>query len=138
MPKLLNKIWIHAFMLFAMLVANNSVSAIKRADTGLVSEIPATESTSLHNSPSFANTIQPVTSHLTTEVTHLDCPNTHQETEVKHTEHSGCSSVCLLKMPPFKASSSIDYQHQSLALIEREPKLKPVLHSQTLLRPPIS
>ncbi|NOH96685.1 hypothetical protein [Vibrio sp. 99-70-13A1] len=137
MPKLLNKIWIHAFMLFAMLLANSSFAASNSTENMLVPEV-SFESTSTIDSPHFFDGQQQVTSLASTESLHLDCPDSHSETEITQAEHTNCSSVCQLKMPPFKASNAINYQPQSLALIEREPKLKPVLNSQTLLRPPIS
>lgn len=152
MSKLLNKTWIHAFMLFAMLLANSSFAAsnssfsasdstfgsLYSSDNSLVPEVLAFEKTSINDDLSFSDGHKQTTSQTGAEPLHLDCPDSHSEADITQAEHTSCSSVCQLKMPPFKASNAINYQPQSLALIEREPKLKPVLNSQTLLRPPIS
>ncbi|MEL0608195.1 MULTISPECIES: hypothetical protein [Vibrio] len=111
MPKLIRKIWVHAFMLFAMLMATISVDNIANA-----------------------NAMQ-VTQNLSMSSNSISTPYSSAQPNV---EHHCCGSVCLLKMPPLIVSESFDTQSGSLALIEREPSHKAIVAPQAPYRPPIS
>ncbi|WP_339385025.1 hypothetical protein [Vibrio sp. L3-7] len=111
MPKLIRKIWVHAFMLFAMLMATISVDNIANA-----------------------NAMQ-VTQNLSMSSNSISTPYSSAQPNV---EHHCCGSVCLLKMSPLIVSESFDTQSGSLALIEREPSHKAIVAPQAPYRPPIS
>ncbi|MFA0056268.1 hypothetical protein [Vibrio echinoideorum] len=111
MPKLIRKIWVHAFMLFAMLMATISV-----------------------DNTANANAMQ-VTQNLSMSSNSISTPYSSAQPNV---EHHCCGSVCLLKMPPLIMSESFDTQSGSLALIEREPSHKAIVAPQAPYRPPIS
>ncbi|MEZ8284714.1 hypothetical protein BCU17_09600 [Vibrio splendidus] len=121
MPKLINKIWVHAFMLFAMLMATISVDSIASSNT------LQAQSTSANNFSFSASNISSV------ESTPTPFSSVHP-----NVEHHCCGSVCLLKMPPLIVSESFDTQVQSLALIEKEPSHKAIVAPQAPYRPPIS
>ncbi|WP_286297111.1 hypothetical protein [Vibrio apostichopi] len=110
MPKLISKIWVHAFMLFAMLMASISVDSIASNNVALASQ---NLSTSISTSTPYS-TAQP------------------------NIEHHCCGSVCLLKMPPLIVSETFDTQIESLALIEKEPSHKAIMSPKAPYRPPIS
>ena len=110
MPKLISKIWVHVFMLLAMLMATISVDSIA-SNNIVASQHLSTPSNSI--SPS-----QPIVQ--------------------ANIEHHCCGSVCLLKMPPLIVSESFDTQIASLALIEKEPSHKAIIAPQAPYRPPIS
>ncbi|MEZ9337976.1 hypothetical protein AB4176_08935 [Vibrio splendidus] len=124
MPKLINKIWVHAFMLFAMLMATISVDSIASSNALQASQA---QSTSANNFSFSASNISSV------ESTPTPFSRVHP-----NVEHHCCGSVCLLKMPPLIVSESFDTQVQSLALIEKEPSHKAIVAPQTPYRPPIS
>ncbi|MFA0240805.1 MULTISPECIES: hypothetical protein [Vibrio] len=119
MPKLISKIWVHAFMLFAMLVATVSVDSIANANAMQVTQNQST--LSLNTDSSFD--------------TSDSFPYSSAQPNV---EHHCCGSVCLLKMPPLIVSESFDTQIGSLALIEKEPSHKAIMSPQAPYRPPIS
>ncbi|MGF1799545.1 hypothetical protein L4D11_02600 [Vibrio gigantis] len=110
MPKLISKIWVHAFMLFAMLMATISVDSIAS------NNVVASQSLSM---PSIS----------------ISTPYSNAQPNI---EHHCCGSVCLLKMPPLIVSESFDTQIGSLALIEKEPSHKAIVAPQAPYRPPIS
>lgn len=110
MPKLISKIWVHVFMLLAMVMATISVDSIAS------NNIVASQHLSTHS-----NSISP-----------------SQPIAQANIEHHCCGSICLLKMPPLIVSESFDTQTVSLALIEKEPSHKAIIALQAPYRPPIS
>ncbi len=110
MPKLISKIWVHAFMLFAMLMATISVDSIAS------NNVVASQSLSMPSSS-------------------ISTPYSNAQPNI---EHHCCGSICLLKMPPLIVSESFDTQIGSLALIEKEPSHKAIVAPQAPYRPPIS
>ncbi|MEZ8199893.1 hypothetical protein BCU98_08935 [Vibrio splendidus] len=121
MPKLINKIWVHAFMLFAMLMATISVDSIASSNA------LQAQSTSA-NSFSFS----------ASNISSVESTPTPFSSAQPNVEHHCCGSVCLLKMPPLIVSESFEPQIESLALIEKEPSHKAIVAPQAPYRPPIS
>ncbi|CAK2752281.1 DUF2946 family protein [Vibrio crassostreae] len=124
MPKLINKIWVHAFMLLAMLMATISVDNIAISNA---LQAPQAQSTSA-NSLSFS----------ASNISSVESAPTPFSSVQSNVEHHCCGSVCLLKMPPLIVSESFEPQIESLALIEKESSHKAIFAPQAPYRPPIS
>lgn len=116
MPNTIRTIWITSLALIAML----TISMFADAKVNI-------EPLLQHHSELMSESALPFAPH---------CSILDHDTPID-TNHHCCGSICLLKMPNYRAFSDLSPRIHSLALIPEDHNVKTILRAKTLYRPPI-